>query len=120
MIERVERRAIFQQPVRGFARSPCCVVNSDLDFVRFEGAADDRLIRVLTARILNFAPAKFDLALDADSRAFSRSASVGFGILFSTDPARCRATCPSVRRFFVLQNFAAEWIRRFSCHSGNF
>ena len=65
MIKCIQGRSIFQQGVGGFTGTVGSIDHAQFHFSGGEGASDDFLIRQLTAGVLDFTPAEFDLAIDA-------------------------------------------------------
>ena len=65
MIECVDRRSVAQKILHIFARTVNGVDESNFDFSGFEFFPDNVDIFLVTASILDFAPAEFEFAVDS-------------------------------------------------------
>ena len=109
VIECIQGRAIFQQCVGGFTGAVSGIEHAQFHFSGGVGAPDDFLIRQLTAGVLNFAPAEFDLAIDALEQ---RLLGLSFGRLGNIfrDQIHRIIEQHSVWIAVRFQNLSAEWI----------
>src|SRR6059058_6316782 len=65
VIERVEGRSFFQQILRIFTRAKDAINKSNFDFAGLKPLLNKIDIFLVAAGVLNFAPAKPDLAIDS-------------------------------------------------------